>query len=815
MALPDFEPLGQLCIVDEQPNRTTVIETTPPMNIFAKYTHWLHTRWPAGLVEKMPNVGENGATSLPGVRIVGDLTGIPLLKFSSDSGARAVKAILNEPNFSPGSDDPELLDLAIIGAGVSGMSAALEAEAAGLNFKVFEAADRFNTIVNFPKAKPIYTYPSEMIPEGQIQFKASVKEALVEELEAQTSSIQITPARIDRLIQKSAEIHVIHSGNPPATTRVKRVIVAIGRSGNYRKLGVPGQDLNKVYHRLHDPAEYQDQDVLVVGGGDSALESAIALTRAGARVTLSYRKQEFNRPKPENIEAIESLEALSETSRTKSSASAQINAASGASMLSASPSEGQLTRIMGSKLTNISEDSIQIQDANGQKRTLKNQVVFAMIGREAPLDFFRKSKIPITGEWRVSTWASFLAFFSFCVFLYHWKSGGSLSQLFSQNHWFPSYVPDILKSLSTQAESPANLLGTLAITLKKPGFYYTLAYTVCIILFGADRIRRRATPYVWAQTLTLMCFQILPLFLLPYIILPYLGHNGFFDNGVAKTIADNLFPIVNYDHGREYWRAFGLVLAWPLFVWNFFTSEPMTWWLIIGSVQTFVIIPVLVYFYGKGAYCGWVCSCGALAETLGDRHRHKMPHGPFWNRLNMVGQVILGLCFFMFGARIVAWTAPNSSIGQSAEYAFRFALSEGSIMGWQGLNYSYLVDLWLAGVVGVAFYFWFSGRVWCRFACPLAALMHIYARFSQFRIFSEKKKCISCNVCTSVCHQGIDIMSFANKGLPMQDPECVRCSACVQQCPTGVLSFGRISHGVIKLDSLKASAVRARESATH
>ena len=69
--------------------------------------------------------------------------------------------------------------------------------------------------------------------------------------------------------------------------------------------------------------------------------------------------------------------------------------------------------------------------------------------------------------------------------------------------------------------------------------------------------------------------------------------------------------------------------------------------------------------------------------------------------------------------------------------------------------------------------------------------MHIYARFSPYRIFADKKKCISCNVCTSVCHQGIDVMNFANKGLPMQDPQCVRCSACVQMCPTGVLSFGR------------------------
>ena len=129
------------------------------------------------------------------------------------------------------------------------------------------------------------------------------------------------------------------------------------------------------------------------------------------------------------------------------------------------------------------------------------------------------------------------------------------------------------------------------------------------------------------------------------------------------------------------------------------------------------------------------------------------------------------------------------------------------------LNYNWIVDLTLAGILGVGLYVFMSGRMWCRFACPLAALMHIYARKSRFRILSEKKKCISCNVCTSVCHQGIDVMNFANKGLPMNDPECVRCSACVQSCPTGVLYFGQVDGEgrIIAEDRLVASPVRMRE----
>src|ERR1700752_3070422 len=108
-------------------------------NPIKRYTRWLHTMWPAGTVEKLPEVREDGTTAVPGVRVTGDLTGIPLLKFSSDTGARAVRGILGEPDFGKGRGPPGLLDLAIVGAGISGISAAIEAKKAGLAFRVFEA----------------------------------------------------------------------------------------------------------------------------------------------------------------------------------------------------------------------------------------------------------------------------------------------------------------------------------------------------------------------------------------------------------------------------------------------------------------------------------------------------------------------------------------------------------------------------------------------------------------------------------------------------------------------------------------------------
>ena len=752
------------------------------MNVLARYTRWLHTMWPAGTVDKLPEVRDDGTTAIPGVRITGDLTGIPLLKFSSDSGARAVRAILAEPDFRGGERSPsgilDILDVAIVGGGVSGVAAAIEAKKAGLRYCVYEAAEPFATVVNFPKGKPIYTYPVGMTPSGGLQFRQDVhpKEQLLADLERERreAGVEVTSTRIER-IERAGDRLVLHHADGERT-EARRAIVAIGKSGAHRRLGVPGEELDKVFDRLHDPKDFAGRKVLVLGGGDSAVETAVALAAAGAAVTLSYRRKSFGRPKAESLEQLRSLER-----------------------------RGAVRLALGTEVVRIEPEHVVLKDVAGKETRLENEVVFTMLGREAPLDFFRRSGIPIRGEWKVTTALAFAAFVLSCVFLYNWKSNGAVNQYFQKHELFPYNV----RPLSTD---PSTLVGTLSISLRDPGFYYSFAYCMAVLVFGFRRIRRRKTPYVRLQTIVLTAIQWIPLFLLPYLLLPWLGHNAHFDSGFGLTFADNLFPKSDAAlHGREYWRAFGFILAWPLFIWNVFSWKPMTWWLVICFVQTFVLIPLIIRRWGKGAYCGWICSCGALAETLGDDHRQKMPHGPFWNRVNMVGQVILALALLLFVGRAISWTWPGTRVGEAARKFY-----DGMLSGWHPLgielNYYHAVDIFLAGIVGVGFYFWFSGRIWCRFACPLAALMNIYTRFSRFRIFPEKEKCISCNVCTTVCHQGIDIMNFANKGLPMEDPQCVRCSACVQMCPTGVLSFGRYGgNGLPVLDRLAASPVKMSE----
>ena len=798
---------------------------------FRAYARWLHTRWPAGSVERLPQVNDDGSTNVPGVLVVGDLTGIPLLKLSADSGARAVRSITEDRSYHPQRErkEADVKDLVIVGAGVSGMAAALAAEEARLDFAIYEAKRPFQTIADFPVGKPIFAYPSEMQPEGALQFSADVKEELLEEMLSQTRGVLVHERRVARVKRRSGVLEVELSGGD--TVRALRVILAIGRSGNFRKLGVPGEHLDKVHNRLHDPCDFRSARALVIGGGDSALETAIALVQCGAEVTLSHRKSEFSRPKPENQERLRALVADPGANvAVEEPCSERITTATGP-FLEGGLRPGSLTLEMSSTVEQIRENEVWLKREDGKRAVLPNDVVFSMLGREAPLEFLRRAGVHLRGETRGVGWLFVIGFFLTIYMFYDWKNDGMLCQWLvglRDESVFPQNVPGLIASLGDwfreQVDDRSTVLGTLAVSLKSRPFYYTLLYTICMGAFGWARIRRRRTPYVTVQMGTLFLVQLFPLFLLPELILPWLGYNGVFDGGFGAVIADGLFekyiPADQYlagnwpdwGHPRAYWRAYGLILAWPLMVYNVFTHQPIVGWLIISFLQTFVIIPLLVWRYGKGAFCGWICSCGGLAESMGDTLRHKMPHGPRWNRLNMVGQLLLGVAFVLLAVRVWGWIDPDSWMNRSFDLLLEGKNANGTTVN--PLSWKWTVDVLVAGVLGVGLYVKYSGRVWCRFACPLAALMHIYARFSRFRILADKKKCISCNVCTSVCHQGIDVMNFANKGFPMADPQCVRCSACVCACPTGVLSFGRVDRegNPVAMDRLAASPVQVRES---
>ncbi len=283
---------------------------------------------------------------------------------------------------------------------------------------------------------------------------------------------------------------------------------------------------------------------------------------------------------------------------------------------------------------------------------LPNDVVFAMIGREAPLDFFRRCGVRIRGEWRpinVDRVHRVRPLLRLPLPLEVGR-GIPVNAWFKANHLFPFNIGDPAK--------PATLLGTTMLSMQTPSFYYSLAYCVCIVDLrdrphppAAHAVREacRRSRSRRSSAFRSSC--------LPYIDPAVDGAQRLVRRRGGRGASPNaLFPATEWDeHGREYWRSVGFILAWPLMIWNVFTQQPLWAWLVDRLRADVRDHPAARSgAWGKGAYCGWICSCGALAETMGDAHRQKMPHGPVWNRVNMLGQVFLVFAVLLLLLRIVA-----------------------------------------------------------------------------------------------------------------------------------------------------------------
>ncbi|MDQ3002565.1 MAG: NAD(P)-binding domain-containing protein [Fibrobacterota bacterium] len=773
--------------------------------LISPYLDWLQKDNPVGEVERYPEIDSRFQSSVKGVYIVGDLTGVPLLKLASESGAKVVRHILYDKEFKSRTQAEGVSDVLIIGGGPAGVACALECEKQGLDNLVLESSQLFSTLENFPKGKPILAKPDGYKEESPLSIQDGYKETLLEDLRRQIAGKTLRTRMGVRVegIKRKGDLLILDTNQ--GEMKAHRVVVAIGKTGDARRLGIPGEDQPFVYNRLFDPGEFHGEDILVVGGGDSAVEAAAALAEAGNRVKLSYRKEGLDRPKPENLKHFENLVA-----------------------------QGRIEPHFSSQPKAIRPGETVLKTKDGEK-TVKSDQVFVLIGRELPLKFFKRSGLRMEGQ-RDRAWYVFLvAMLSFFSMLYFGKAGvardlflGAVTPLnhiqayltapfsdaftgnlnWSLNHyaWYSSlnFYLGWMGSLAFLVSGAWALaimikrrdvyfgkawprvkygyfiasalfftwvyfhyqLGRNAGWVEEPTYYYSLFYSITIVLFGWRRVAVRKTRYVKYQVLSLVVFQVFFLFLLPFHLFePLITANFAPDSYVMKEI----FP-----SGK--WSCFGLVLFWPLDMNDFGTSSFWTWF---PFVQTFGILFLIVWQWGKGAYCGWICSCGGMAETLGDEYRVKAPHGKTPKRLDNIGQ-------FVLAAAVIV-----TAFGYFTNHYMGGSWHPAWVDTMRGI-YKLAIDVFFAGILGMGVYFFLSGRIWCRYGCPLAALMHIYTRFSKFRIFAEKKKCISCNICTKVCHMGIDVMNYANKGIPMNDVECVRCSACVQSCPTEVLSFGKI-----------------------
>ena len=313
---------------------------------------------------ELPHVNQYFETNVKGIYIAGEIGGMGLIRNAVEQGKQAVdnltKGISVKGKFE--------YDLVIIGAGPAGISATLQAKKHGLKTLTLEQDSLGGTVYTFPRKKIVMTAPMELPLYGKLKFYETSKPELLE-----IWNDVLTKNDIE--IQENKKVESIKMENGGFRVQVKdgkeylaqKVLLAIGRRGTPRKLDIPGEVSTKVAYRLLDPELIKENNILVVGGGDSAIEAAILLADEN-RVTLSYRSAAFSRLKPGNRQVLEE-------------------------MISAK----KLNVILNSNLISIEDNYVSIKvDEVEKPLQLKNDMVYIFAGGELPTQFLKNVGIEIT-----------------------------------------------------------------------------------------------------------------------------------------------------------------------------------------------------------------------------------------------------------------------------------------------------------------------------------------------------------------------------------------------------------------------------------
>lgn len=312
----------------------------------------------------IPQVSPNFETNIPGIYIAGELGGMGLIRNAIEQGRQAIDAI--SERLGRQSADPDLLDVVIIGAGPAGLAASLGALEKGLKYVTLEQDSLGGTVANYPRGKIVMTQPAMLPIVGKTQFRETTKEDLMDFWTETAAGTGVQIKTHEHVSQVEANDKFIETVSAKGRYRSRTVLLAIGRRGTPRKLGVPGEDQPKVVYKLVDPAQYAGRHVLVVGGGDSALEAALALADTpGTSVTLSYRSEAFSRAKKKNRDRIDEYAAGK-----------------------------RISLLMKSQVREIGGDNVIIAHDDGEE-TLRNDAVLVCAGGILPTGFLKQIGIEI------------------------------------------------------------------------------------------------------------------------------------------------------------------------------------------------------------------------------------------------------------------------------------------------------------------------------------------------------------------------------------------------------------------------------------
>jgi putative YpdA family bacillithiol system oxidoreductase len=316
-----------------------------------------------GVSADIPHLSPDLETTIKNLFIVGELGGLALIKNAINQGRGCVDTIAGRLASLNGSkSSPDVLDLLIVGAGPAGIAASLRAIEKKLNYLTIDEGEIGGTVAKYPRQKLVMTSPVEFPMYGKFKKLQLSKEDL---LAFWNQVLQ----RVDFKFRKGERIEHVEKGSdgvftvssPKGKYRARAVILAIGKTGNPRKLGVKGEDLPKVMYRLIEADHYVNKKILVVGGGDSAVEAAMGLAhQIGNTVTLSYRQAEFSRIKERNAQRVQ------ECIR-----------------------KGKLKVLFNSSPKEFTKDEV-IMDVNGAAQRIPNDFVWIFAGGEPPTAFLKK-----------------------------------------------------------------------------------------------------------------------------------------------------------------------------------------------------------------------------------------------------------------------------------------------------------------------------------------------------------------------------------------------------------------------------------------
>lgn len=312
---------------------------------------------------EIPYYDDDFQTNIKGLYIIGELGGMGLIKNAVRQGKHAVEHVASRQ--SPKALDE--LDLVIVGAGPAGLTAALAAQKKNLRYVVLEQDEIGGTILHYPRQKLVLTSPVELPLYGKLKISEISKEELLaiwQEIVAKFSLAVKTGMRVEGIVEVNGKF-IVKSGGEEY--RSASVILALGRRGSPRKLRVKGENLPKVMYRLIEAESYKGKHVLVVGGGDSAVEAAIGLaSQPGNVVTISYRKEEFVRLKEKNEQKVNEFIA-----------------------------SGKLNTIFSSELKEINPDAVVVVREGNILHNLQNDFVFIFAGGELPNKLLQQAGIKL------------------------------------------------------------------------------------------------------------------------------------------------------------------------------------------------------------------------------------------------------------------------------------------------------------------------------------------------------------------------------------------------------------------------------------